>query len=179
MKITDAKVLVGGLGKNDATLKILSDQGVYGMGDATLNNLETLPSAYLQHTDPQPDPFHPCCRDQGGRDHPRQTHRRSGGPAPRAHRGPRRPQPFPDLDGNPSASQRMAPEFGIQVYRLLGIPDCDALFPSDHRMEQGHVYVSDDPGLGVDFCKAEAECYGYRPGTHPVVRLTDGTVWNC
>jgi len=36
MKITDAKVFVGGPGKNYVTLKIITDQGVYGLGDATL-----------------------------------------------------------------------------------------------------------------------------------------------
>ena len=48
MKITDAKVFVGGPGKNYVTLKIMTDAGVYGLGDATLNNRETLPAAYLQ-----------------------------------------------------------------------------------------------------------------------------------
>ena len=48
MKITGASVFVGGPGKNYVTLKIMTDQGVYGLGDATLNNRETLPAAYLQ-----------------------------------------------------------------------------------------------------------------------------------
>jgi len=48
MKITSAKVFGGGPGKNYVTLKILTDQGVYGLGDATLNNRETLPAVYLQ-----------------------------------------------------------------------------------------------------------------------------------
>ena len=48
MKITDAKIFIGGPGKNYVTLKIFTDQGVYGLGDATLNNRETLPAAYLQ-----------------------------------------------------------------------------------------------------------------------------------
>ena len=47
MKITDAKVFVGGPAKNYVTLKIMTDAGVYGLGDATLNNRETLPAAYL------------------------------------------------------------------------------------------------------------------------------------
>jgi len=45
MKITDAKVFVGGPAKNYVTLKIMTDQGIYGLGDATLNNRETLPAA--------------------------------------------------------------------------------------------------------------------------------------
>ena len=48
MKIIGAKVYVGGPGKNYVTLKIMTDQGIYGLGDATLNNRETLPAAYLQ-----------------------------------------------------------------------------------------------------------------------------------
>jgi len=71
-----------------------------------------------------------------------------------------------------------APNFGIQEYLVLGTPDCDALFPSDHVMQKGMVYVSDAPGLGVDFNEAEAEKYEYKPGSHPIVRLQDGTLWN-
>lgn len=71
-----------------------------------------------------------------------------------------------------------APNFGIQEYLVLGTPECDALFPSDHRMENGMFHVSDAPGLGVDFDEAEAARYHYKPGSHPIVRLTDGTMWN-
>lgn len=71
-----------------------------------------------------------------------------------------------------------APNFGIQEYLVLGTPECDALFPSEHRMENGMVYISDAPGLGVDFDEREAERYSYKPGSHPVVRLQDGTMWD-
>jgi mannonate dehydratase len=71
-----------------------------------------------------------------------------------------------------------APNFGIQEYLVLGTPACDALFPSDHRMENGLFHVSEAPGLGVDFDETEAENYSYKPGSHPVVRLEDGTMWN-
>lgn len=71
-----------------------------------------------------------------------------------------------------------APNFGIQEYLVLGTPECDALFPSDHVMKDGMVHVSDAPGLGVDFDESEATRYEYHPGSHPVVRLQDGTVWN-
>ena len=71
-----------------------------------------------------------------------------------------------------------APNFGIQEYLVLGTPACDALFPSDHRMAQGMFYVSDAPGLGVDFDETEAGRYDYNPGNHPVVRLEDGTLWD-
>ncbi|OED43804.1 bifunctional D-altronate/D-mannonate dehydratase [Chromatiales bacterium (ex Bugula neritina AB1)] len=71
-----------------------------------------------------------------------------------------------------------APNFGIQEYLTLNSAECDALFPSNHRMEQGMMYVSDEPGLGVDFDESEAARYHYKPGSHPVVRLQDGTLWN-
>ena len=71
-----------------------------------------------------------------------------------------------------------APNFGIQEYLVLGVAECDALFPSEHVMENGMVYVNDAPGLGVDFDEKEAARYEYKPGTHPVVRLQDGMLWN-
>jgi mannonate dehydratase len=40
------------------------------------------------------------------------------------------------------------------------------------------MMVSDEPGLGVDFDEREAGRYHYVPGSHPVVRLEDGTLWN-
>jgi len=48
LKITGAKVFVGGPGKNYVTLKILTDTGTYGLGDATLNCRETLTAKYLE-----------------------------------------------------------------------------------------------------------------------------------
>lgn len=71
-----------------------------------------------------------------------------------------------------------APNFGIQEYLVLGTPECDALFPSGHKMENGLFHVSDAPGLGVDFDEKEAERYSYVAGSHPVVRLQDGTLWD-
>lgn len=71
-----------------------------------------------------------------------------------------------------------APNFGIQEYLVLGTPECDALFPAEHRLENGMFHVSDAPGLGVDFDETQAERYNYSPGSHPVVRLQDGTMWN-
>ena len=71
-----------------------------------------------------------------------------------------------------------APNFGIQEYLVLGTPECDALFPSQHKLDNGLFYVSDAPGLGVDFDEKEAQRYSYQPGSHPIVRLEDGTLWN-
>ena len=47
MKIIDAKVLVSCPGRNFVTLKILTDEGVYGLGDATLNGRELAVASYL------------------------------------------------------------------------------------------------------------------------------------
>ncbi|HEY6371828.1 MAG TPA: D-mannonate dehydratase ManD [Candidatus Sulfotelmatobacter sp.] len=47
MKITDAKVFVTCPGRNFVTLKISTDEGVYGLGDATLNGRELAVASYL------------------------------------------------------------------------------------------------------------------------------------
>jgi len=48
MKIQAAKVIVTCPGRNFVTLKILTDQGVYGIGDATLNGRELAVASYLE-----------------------------------------------------------------------------------------------------------------------------------
>ena len=48
MKISDAKVSVCCPGRNFVTLKIQTDEGVYGLGDATLNGRELAVASYLQ-----------------------------------------------------------------------------------------------------------------------------------
>ena len=47
MKITGAKVLVCSPGRNFVTLKIVTDHGIYGLGDATLNGRELAVASYL------------------------------------------------------------------------------------------------------------------------------------
>ena len=47
MKITDAKVFLCCPGRNFVTLKIWTDQGIYGLGDATLNGRELAVASYL------------------------------------------------------------------------------------------------------------------------------------
>ena len=51
MKIVNADVIVTCPGRNFVTLKILTDEGVYGIGDATLNGRE-LAVALLCHRSP-------------------------------------------------------------------------------------------------------------------------------
>ena len=47
MKITNARVIVTSPGRNFVTLKIENDQGLYGLGDATLNGRELSVASYL------------------------------------------------------------------------------------------------------------------------------------
>lgn len=48
MKIVDAKVLVCCPGRNFVTLKLITEDGVYGLGDATLNGRELAVASYLR-----------------------------------------------------------------------------------------------------------------------------------
>lgn len=48
MKIQDAKVIITCPGRNFVTLKILTDEGIYGIGDATLNGRELAVVSYLR-----------------------------------------------------------------------------------------------------------------------------------
>ncbi len=48
MKIKDAKVIVCSPGRNFVTLKIITDEGIYGLGDATLNGRELAVASYLK-----------------------------------------------------------------------------------------------------------------------------------
>lgn len=48
MKITDIRVVVCSPGRNFVTVKVMTDQGLYGVGDATLNGREMAVAAYLQ-----------------------------------------------------------------------------------------------------------------------------------
>ncbi len=48
MKIKDIKVIVTCPGRNFVTVKISTDEGLYGIGDATLNGREMAVAAYLQ-----------------------------------------------------------------------------------------------------------------------------------
>lgn len=49
MKIKNAKVIVSCPGRNFVTLKIETDAGVYGLGDATLNGRELAVASYLEN----------------------------------------------------------------------------------------------------------------------------------
>ena len=48
MKITDAKLIICSPDRNFVTLRIDTDEGIYGLGDATLNGRELAVASYLQ-----------------------------------------------------------------------------------------------------------------------------------
>ncbi len=53
MKITEVKVIVTCPDRNFVTVKIMTDEGIYGIGDATLNGRELAVATYLQeHVSP-------------------------------------------------------------------------------------------------------------------------------
>ena len=54
MKITDGKVIVCSPGRNFVTLKLTTEDGVTGLGDATLNGRELAVASYLDR------PRHPA-----------------------------------------------------------------------------------------------------------------------
>ena len=47
MRITDGKVITCGPGRNFVTLKLQTEDGIYGLGDATLNGRELAAASYL------------------------------------------------------------------------------------------------------------------------------------
>jgi len=49
MRITEARVIVCSPGRNFVTLKIVTEDGVHGLGDATLNGRELAVASYLQN----------------------------------------------------------------------------------------------------------------------------------
>src|SRR5215813_10913082 len=48
MKIMDAKVIICSPGRNFVTLKLVTEDGVHGLGDATLNGRELAVASYLR-----------------------------------------------------------------------------------------------------------------------------------
>lgn len=47
MRISDAKVIICSPRRNFVTLKLITEDGLYGLGDATLNGRELAVASYL------------------------------------------------------------------------------------------------------------------------------------
>ena len=71
-----------------------------------------------------------------------------------------------------------APNFGIQEFVGLGNDETRQIFKHDIKVENGMAYVSDAPGLGVEFDEKAAAEFPYKRSYLPVSRLEDGTMWN-
>ena len=67
--------------------------------------------------------------------------------------------------------------FGIQEH-MRHNDLTDEVFPHDYYFEDGYLYVTDRPGLGVDFNETLAANYPYQRAYLPVNRLADGTLTN-
>ncbi len=71
-----------------------------------------------------------------------------------------------------------APNFGIQEFVGFGNELSNKIFKQDTRLENGLLYVSEKPGLGIDFDEEEAKKHPYKRSYLPVCRLEDGTLWH-
>ena len=71
-----------------------------------------------------------------------------------------------------------APNFGIQEYLVLGTPECDALFPSEHKLKTACSMSATRPASAWISTNHEAKKYSFDRRYHPIVRLEDGTMWN-
>ena len=54
----------------------------------------------------------------------------------------------------------------------------DEVFMHTYYFNDGYLYVTDQPGLGVDFDEKLAANYRYQPADRPVNRLTNGNPFN-
>ncbi|WP_086981046.1 D-mannonate dehydratase ManD [Vibrio aphrogenes] len=68
--------------------------------------------------------------------------------------------------------------FGIQEFVGFGNEESKTIFKHDMKLENGMIYVSDAPGLGVEFDEQAATQYPYKRSYLPVSRLEDGTLWH-
>ena len=71
-----------------------------------------------------------------------------------------------------------APNFGIQEYVGLGNAQTQQVFKHDIKVVDGLAYISDAPGLGIEFDEEAAQAMPYKRSYLPVSRLEDGTMWH-
>jgi mannonate dehydratase len=70
------------------------------------------------------------------------------------------------------------PNFGVQEYVGPGNAEMQNVFQTTVSVEKGMAYVSDAPGLGINFDEEAAKAYPYKRSYLPISRLEDGTMWN-
>ncbi|MGM9522180.1 MAG: D-galactonate dehydratase family protein [Oscillospiraceae bacterium] len=69
------------------------------------------------------------------------------------------------------------PNFGIQEW-MDSNETVNSVFHSGTYYKDGHVYVSDEPGLGVTVDEEAAARYPYTPGFIPMLRDQEGAIHN-
>ena len=69
------------------------------------------------------------------------------------------------------------PNFGIQEYSHGWDEPIHEVFSATPTYADGHVTISDAPGLGVDVNEAAARKYPYKHFFRPAIRRADGTPW--
>lgn len=92
------------------------------------------------------------------------------------------PHGAPDLSPICHAAQAhlniWANNFGIQEFVGFGNETLNQVFKHPLSYKNGHVFLEDKPGLGVDYDEEMASNYKYKRSYLPVTRLEDGTLWN-
>jgi|TARA_B110000211_G_scaffold234966_1_gene307873 mannonate dehydratase len=70
------------------------------------------------------------------------------------------------------------PNFGIQEFVGFGNEQLKQIFKHEYSVKNGMAYMSEAPGLGIEFDEEAASQYPYKRSYLPVSRLEDGTLWN-
>ncbi|WP_020209974.1 D-mannonate dehydratase ManD [Gilvimarinus chinensis] len=70
------------------------------------------------------------------------------------------------------------PNFGIQEFVGFGNESLREIFQHEFTVQNGMAYVSEAPGLGVEFDEQAALKYPYKRSYLPVSRLEDGSMWH-
>ena len=69
------------------------------------------------------------------------------------------------------------PNFGIQECAHEWGEPMHEVFSAMPVYADGHVTVTDEPGLGIDVNEAAAAKYPYKRFLRPTIRRADGTPW--
>ncbi len=92
------------------------------------------------------------------------------------------PHGAPDLSPICFAAQMhvniWAPNFGVQEFVGFGNEATRQIFKHDYTVENGSAWMSEKPGLGIEFDEEAAAEHPYKRSYLPVCRLEDGTMWN-
>ncbi|MBF1831620.1 hypothetical protein ISW69_17375 [Escherichia coli] len=188
MKIVKAEVFVTCPGRNFVTLKITTEDGITGLGDATLNGRELSVASYLQdHLCPQ---LTGHSIDEALDDYAR--HQELGFKAIRVQCGiPGMKTTYgmskgkglayePATKGQWPEEQLWSTEKYLDFMPKLfdAVRNKLEVFPHNWTFDNGYMHPGDKPGLGIEFDEKLAAKYPYEPAYLPVARLEDGTLWN-